>query len=126
MMRLLKWTVFFIVSFFISWVVISTFSQIAFTMKAPARIIFYKTPEIPIYRFIFGAFLLGLIIGLIIAAYNFVYLKTRGMKQSRELHALQDEVSKLKAQIGQAQTSLDEDVAAYEGDAEPGNSTEEP
>ncbi len=136
-MRLLKWTVFFIVSFFISWVVIATFSQVEFTMKAPARIILYTTPEIPIYWFTAGAFFLGLIIGLAVAAYNFVFLKTRGSKQSHEMRAIEDEVAKLKTQLEQARASLDEgetqqgerlldeESSAQGGDAELQDSSEE-
>jgi hypothetical protein len=107
-MRLLKWTAFFVVSFFISWVVIGTFSQVEFRMKAPARIIMYTTAQIPIYYFIVGAFLLGLGLGLAVAAYNFISLKARSFKTNGEARRQDEEIARLTAGLQECERQRQE------------------
>ncbi|MBD3393230.1 MAG: DUF1049 domain-containing protein [Chitinivibrionales bacterium] len=99
-MKIAKWIVFFLFSFVVSWAVISTLSQVAFSMAAPARVLFYKTPEFPMYAYIVGAFFLGLVLGLALAAYNFISLKSQSIKQGNRIRRLEQENEQMKARRG--------------------------
>jgi uncharacterized membrane protein YciS (DUF1049 family) len=99
-MKLVKWAIFFAFSFFISWIVISTFSQPPFRELAAIKIVFY--PDIrafPIYYYIGIAFCFGLSLGLTVAIYNFITLKTRSMKLGRRVRELEDEAAGLHTEL---------------------------
>lgn len=97
-MKLLKWGVVFLSSFFISFILIQTFSQDAFKELAPGRIIKFTTPSIPIYWYIIGSFLTGLCVGLIVAFYNFITSTSTSFRKSRRIKELEKDVDYLSDQ----------------------------
>ncbi len=97
-MKLLKWSVFFIFAFVVSFIILRTFSQDVFKEAVPARVLGNETPAIPIYIYIAGAFTLGLVIGLFVAVYNFVTGASEGFKKSKRIKELEKELDFLKDQ----------------------------
>ncbi len=102
-MKFLKWSLFFLFSFAVSWILISTFSQDEFSKDAPGVIFVYSTPSIPIYIYVAGAFLLGLLIGLTVAVFNYISLTARGSRKSRQIKSLEKDNAKLRAQFTEAE-----------------------
>ncbi len=102
-MKFLKWSLFFLFSFAVSWILISTFSQEEFSKEAPGVIFVYSTPSIPIYFYVAGAFLLGLLIGLMVAVFNYISLSSKGSRKSRKIKSLEKEITKLGAQLTEAE-----------------------
>jgi uncharacterized membrane protein YciS (DUF1049 family) len=95
-MRLIKWVLFFIFSFAVSWILIITFSQAAFKTPTPMRMFTYTTPAFPVYYYIAGAFTAGLIIGLLIAGYYFIMLNARIHKKEKSIRELETEIADLQ------------------------------
>ena len=84
-MKFIKWTVFFSVSFAISWVIIVTFAQPEFQLKASIAFLFITLPPMSMFIYIIGAFFTGLVLGLFIAAYYFFKFSTKLRKKEKEL-----------------------------------------
>ncbi len=106
-MNFLKWSLFFLVSFAISFILISTFSQDVFKEIVPARILWYATPSIPIYYYITGSFFAGLFIGLFVAVYNYFTSTANSLKKSRRIKDLEKEVDLLSEQQAQAAPGIE-------------------
>ena len=102
-MKFLKWSLFFLFSFAVSWILIATFSQEEFSKDAPGVIFIYSTPSIPIYFYVAGAFLLGLLIGLTVALFNYISLSTKGSRKARQIKSLEKDNAKLRAQLTEAE-----------------------
>jgi hypothetical protein len=96
MMRTIKWVLFFFFSFAISWILIITFSQDAFKMTAPVRVLIHTTRPIPIYYYITGAFVVGLLIGLCFTVYYYIALSAKLSKQRKSVASLEEEIVELK------------------------------
>jgi len=105
--KFVKWGIFFVLAFLISFILLRTFSQEAFRQVAPARILGYRTPEIPIYYFIAGAFLIGLGIGLVVAIYNYITATAEKLKQSRIIKDQDRRIEELSAQVVQLSPHTD-------------------
>jgi uncharacterized membrane protein YciS (DUF1049 family) len=97
--RLLKWTLFFAVSFVVSWILITTFSQWQFQTGAPVRIVTYQTREFPLYFYAAATFLIGLTIGLSMAVYNYVTLQARLRGKAKEARRLEEQVAGLRREL---------------------------
>ncbi|MBD3317638.1 MAG: DUF1049 domain-containing protein [Chitinivibrionales bacterium] len=97
--RLLKWALFFAVSFVVSWILITTFSQWQFHTGAPIRIITYQTREFPLFYYPIGTFVIGLGIGLTTAAYNFFSLQGRLRRKNKETKKLGLEIDALRREL---------------------------
>jgi uncharacterized membrane protein YciS (DUF1049 family) len=97
-MKFLKWSLFFVASFLISWILITTFSQEAFRQPVSARVFAYQTIAIAIYWYVIGAFAAGLLIGLFVAVYNYINCSTRLRKRNRQIRALEEERDRLQMQ----------------------------
>lgn len=97
-MKFLRLSIFFLISFTISFILLRTFSQEVFKAAVPARILGYSTPTIPIYFFIAGSFILGLFIGLLVAVYYFITTKAESLKKSKKIKELTKEVDFLADQ----------------------------
>jgi uncharacterized membrane protein YciS (DUF1049 family) len=104
-MTLLKWTIVFLISFAIAFVIIVTFSQPQFKVPVSALLFTLQTKPLPIYAYVGGALCLGLVIGLSIAAYYFVTLKTAIFKRDRLVKKLEADLAALKGP-----SSFDEDT----------------
>jgi hypothetical protein len=58
-MNLLKWVLIFAFAFVVAWVLIFTFTQPPFAEGVPAKIFAYRTPPIPVYVYVTGAFFIA-------------------------------------------------------------------
>jgi uncharacterized membrane protein YciS (DUF1049 family) len=96
MLRIIKWTLFFLFSFVVSWILIITFSQEAFKAAVPVRAFMYTTKAFPIYHYIIASFVIGLILGLLVAAYYFIMLNTRLAKKGKQIKNLEQTLQELK------------------------------
>ena len=63
----MKMTIYGVVIALLTLIAFMTFTQEAFVTPVSAKILMYKTPEIPVIYYITGAFILGLLIGLFVA-----------------------------------------------------------
>ncbi len=118
-MKILKWGLFFIASFLISWILITTFSQEQFRQAVSARVFTYRTIAIPIYWYVAGAFAAGLLIGLFVAVYNYINLKHQLRKQNRVLRTLEEERDRLQMQATMNKPSDDRPATRPAGDQAP-------
>ena len=87
-MKLLKWIIVFTVAFIAAWIIIFTFIQEPFKVQASAKLLSYTTPPIPIFMYVFFAFVLGVVLGLGAAVFNWATMKQelhRAKKRIREL-----------------------------------------
>jgi hypothetical protein len=100
--KLLKWGLVFIIAFVFAWVVIFTFGQEPFKVPVPAKLLFWKTPSIPVYYYLMGLFAAGLLIGLCIAIYYRIMLFSKLSNKNKELRAANAEILRLKMDLEQS------------------------
>jgi uncharacterized membrane protein YciS (DUF1049 family) len=91
-MRIIKIIILFTIAFLMAWILIFTFMQPPFRALVPAKILAYQTPSIPIYYYVTGAFAAGLFMGLLLAIYYFISLKTELVKRNRKIAGLEAEL----------------------------------
>jgi hypothetical protein len=107
--KLIKWGIFFIFAFTASFILLRTFSQPIFKESAPALVLGWITPAIPLYLYIAGGFVTGLALGLIAAAYNYISSTATIYAKSKRIRELEKEVDNLSEQqanmISHADTS---------------------
>jgi uncharacterized membrane protein YciS (DUF1049 family) len=98
----------FVFAFFISFVLVNTFSQDAFRVAAPVRFLGYYSHALPLYYFVACAFLLGLCCGLLVFLYSFFIQTAEGMRKSKKIKLLELEVETLSKQplISQKEDAL--------------------
>jgi uncharacterized membrane protein YciS (DUF1049 family) len=106
-MTLLKWTIIFLVSFAIAFVVIVTFSQPQFKVPVSALLFTYQTKPLPVYAYVAGALGLGLAIGLSIAAYYYVSLRTSLFKRDRQVKKLEEDLTALQGPLPPDESTFD-------------------
>ena len=94
-MKKIKWIAISILIIAISIILYQTFTQEIFTKKISLLIFVYETPEIPIYFYVLGAFLIGLLIGLFIAVYNFFTYKSDQHKNKKKILQLEKDIEYL-------------------------------
>lgn len=94
-MKFVKWAAVFVVAFIVAWILIFTFIQEPFKQTAAARILKWWTPAIPIYLYVVGAFVGGLMVGLGVAVFNYVTLQAK-------VHHYKKEYKTLEVQYGEA------------------------
>lgn len=113
-MRLLKWAIFFAISFVISWILITTFSQWQFQTGAPIRVVTYQTREFPLYYYPIGTFAIGLLIGLGMAVYNYVTLQARLRGKNKQTKKLEEQVARLRGEMDATVSQVKEAEAQRE------------
>jgi uncharacterized membrane protein YciS (DUF1049 family) len=95
-MKVLKILFFFAISFVIAWILIFTFTQEPFRALASVQLFVRKSPEYPLYYFVLGAFLIGLVLGLLLLMYNWITLRTQLFKSSRRIRELEEQLAILR------------------------------
>lgn len=112
-MKFIKLAIFFIISFLASYIILRTFSQPVFKVKASAEILGYTTPPVAVYYYIGGSFLVGLFIGLSVAVYYLITLSAKSLKKTKQIQALEKEVHSLheytSKQEKESQKSVEKD-----------------
>lgn len=91
-MKFIKGLLLFLIAFLFACILIFTFTQEPFKQPVPALIFAYRTPEIPIYIYVAGAFGVGLLIGLCATLYYYIVLQTKIHAKSKELKSLQEQL----------------------------------
>ncbi|MBN1983284.1 MAG: hypothetical protein JW795_17240 [Chitinivibrionales bacterium] len=107
-MKFVRWAFIFGFSFFLSFVLIMTFSQQPFHQKVAARIIGLSPPAIAIYWYVGAAFIVGLGIGLMVAAYYFFVFSSQIRRQNKTIRELEEQIQ--IEQTHEPATQLDEVV----------------
>lgn len=95
-MKLLQWVLIFVIAFVVAWILIFTFTQQPFAEGVPAKIFTYRTIPIPVYIYVAGAFITGLLLGCSLAFYYFISGSMKAHKLSKKLHAAESELAVLK------------------------------
>ena len=118
-MRTFRGVMGFAFSFAVAWVVIFTFVQEPFRASVPLQIFSYQTQSIPIYFYVLGTFVMGLLIGLASTLMTYFRMVARVRKSSREARDLAAENERLRASLnlpadddpphGQSNVYLDND-----------------
>jgi len=98
-MKLLKWFAVFAAAFILAWILIFTFIQEPFKQTAAARVLTWWTPQIPIYLYVAGAFVIGFGAGLCIALVNYVGLQSKLHHKTKECHELEERVTDAEARL---------------------------
>lgn len=98
-MTILKWIVVFAVAFMAAWILIFTFNQEEFSESVPVIILGYRTPAIPIYTFVAGSFGIGLLIGVLAAAYYYLVGQSNVRRKKKEMKQLEDELIYVKSEL---------------------------
>jgi uncharacterized integral membrane protein len=94
-MKHFKWIAISILIIVISIILYQTFTQEIFTDEISILIFVYRTPAIPVYLYVIGAFFIGLLIGLIIAMYNFFVYKGEKRKNKKKIKQLEKDMETL-------------------------------
>jgi len=97
-MRLFKWSFLLILWSIITFILFQTFSQSIFKQGVSAHILYYRTHEIPIYFYLIGSFITGLIFGLIVAIYVLISNTADKMRRVRRINQLESEIKVLREQ----------------------------
>jgi uncharacterized integral membrane protein len=95
-MKFMKWVLIFVVAFMVAWILIFTFTQPPFAQGVPAKIFTYRTPSIPVYIYVAGAFITGLLLGCSLAFYYFITGSMKAHKLSKKLNAAESELAIFK------------------------------
>ena len=106
-MKLAQWSLFFIISFLISFILIKTFSQDVFHQSVAAKIIWFSPPAIPIYWYIGGAFASGFCIGLMVIIYNFFRHARKTFAKNKKIKELENEIETYKSKYEQIRSDLE-------------------
>jgi len=98
-MKFFKWSLIALFFFGVSAIIIKSISQDVFT--APARVWFFwqETPSFPVYWYVFGMFVFGLLVGLAVAGYYYTRLAVDRSKKNRRIQHLEHEMETLNKQI---------------------------
>ncbi len=105
-MKFVKWTLIFIFIFCLSLVLIKTLSLDTFKTYTTAWFFGYDVPELPVYYYVLGGFIIGLSIGIVTAVYYFVTFKTDGMKKAKRISHLEKEAETLNIKIASQKENI--------------------
>jgi uncharacterized integral membrane protein len=92
MMRTLTWLLLFVSAFFIAVVMVLTFLQPAFRQEAGARLLTVETHAIPVYMYVLGAFLVGLVIGVFGMLPGYIRSKVEGGRKNKRIRELEQKL----------------------------------
>jgi uncharacterized integral membrane protein len=92
-MRTVTWLFLFFVAIFIALVLVLTFMQPAFKQEVGARILTVTTHAIPVYMYVLGAFLAGLLFGVLSMLPGGIRTKLEGVRKSRRIRELEQKLA---------------------------------
>ena len=88
-MRMAMRILFFAVTLFIALALILTFRQPAFTTATGAQILFFKTRDYPVYYYVLGAFIAGLLLGFLPMLVKFAGARAAAGRAERKVRELE-------------------------------------
>jgi hypothetical protein len=109
-MRFVKILITFAVGFALAWVMVVTFGQSEFQARVPARVFGWISPAIPVYLYIVGAGVLGLLVGLLVSLWTYLSMASQIRSRKRTIRDLEDSADSLKRTI--AELSQDQPAVA--------------
>jgi uncharacterized membrane protein YciS (DUF1049 family) len=120
-MQLFSWLVTFVIALFIALVLVLTFTQPEFNTTVGAKILVYKTHQLPVYVYVAAAFVAGLALGVMQVIFTFIRAKAALFHKNRRIRELEQKLEELERQTPPAETTPGERVEAPEtsADAEP-------
>ena len=92
-MTFAKWASIFIAAFCAAFVIIVTFSQAPFKQPVPAVIFSYQTKSIALYWYVVIALGTGLAVGLAVALYTWIDLRSALYKRNKTIKELEEKLS---------------------------------
>jgi hypothetical protein len=95
-MRVFKGLFFFLVAFIAACIILLTFMQPEFLKPVPAKLLWYQTQAIPVYYFLIGAFVIGLLFGLVVFLYYWGSLSMSLSEQKRTVRERDQEIEALR------------------------------
>lgn len=98
-MNLMKWFLVFIVAFIVAAILIFTFIQEPFRQLVPGRILTWRTPAIPIYAYVAGAFGIGLLFGLGTTLYYYILLQAKMHRKNRAIGDLETQLAEARLKL---------------------------
>jgi uncharacterized integral membrane protein len=105
-MRTVTWLLMFVIALFIALVMILTFMQPAFKQEVGAKILTIQTREIPVYMYVLGAFLAGLLFGFFAVLPGYVRAKVEGGRRNKRIRELEQKL--VETENTRAASSADE------------------
>jgi hypothetical protein len=91
-MRTLTWLLLFVVALFIALVMVLTFMQPVFKQEVGAKILTVQTHAIPVYMYVLGAFLAGVLFGLLTVLPGYLRAMMDGGRKSRRIRELEQKL----------------------------------
>jgi uncharacterized integral membrane protein len=88
-MRTLTWLLLFAVALFVALVMVLTFMQPPFRQEVGARILSIETRALPVYLYVLGAFLAGLLFGILVLLPGYVRATVEAGRRSRRIRELE-------------------------------------
>jgi hypothetical protein len=110
-MRTFTWLVLFVVALFIAMVMVLTFMQPAFRQEVGARILTIETRALPVYLYVLGAFLAGLLFGVLTVLPGYIRAAVEGGRRNRRIRELEQKlVESENARVENARIESPEDA----------------
>jgi uncharacterized integral membrane protein len=91
-MRTLTWLLLFSVALFLAVVMVLTFMQPAFKQEVGARLLTVETRAFPVYLYVIGAFLAGILFGLLTVLTGYIRVTMEGGRKSRRIRELEQKL----------------------------------
>ncbi|MGA2505882.1 MAG: LapA family protein [Chitinispirillaceae bacterium] len=109
-MRLLTWLLLFVIAFFIALVLVLTFTQPVFKQVVGARILTVETHAIPVYMYVLGAFIAGLLFGVCAMLSGYIRSKVESGRKSRRIRELEQKLVESENMRTAVQTAVSDDA----------------
>ena len=90
-MRIITWLLLFLVAFFVALVLVLTFMQPEFKVAVGAQILTIKTRPIPVYLYVLGAFVAGLLLGFLSLVTGYVRAKADAFRKGKLIRELEQQ-----------------------------------
>ena len=92
-MKLLTWLLLLVIAFFVALVLVLTFTQPAFKTEAGAQILTFKTKAFPVYLYVLGAFVAGLLFGVLAMLTGLIRSKMDAFRKNKRVRELEDKLA---------------------------------
>jgi hypothetical protein len=91
-MRTFTWLLLFVVALFLAMVMVLTFMQPAFRQEVGARIFTIQTRALPVYLYVLGAFLAGLLFGVLTVLPGYIRAAVESGRRNRRIRELEQKL----------------------------------
>jgi uncharacterized integral membrane protein len=113
-MRTVTWLLVFFIAVLIAVVLVLTFMQPAFKQEVGARIFTMQTRALPVYLYVLGAFLVGLLFGIFSMLPSEIRSRIEGARKSRRIKELEQKL--VESETPLVESSADKKFLAPESE----------